>query len=118
MGFLTRCARKYGDVVRLRFFNVGIVLLNHPDHIEQVLVGNNRNFIKDRAERSGLRFLGSGLLTSEGDFWRHQRRLAQPAFRRERINAYGETMVEDAGQMLETWRDGEVRDVAGKSCRA
>jgi len=117
LGFLTRCARKYGDVVRLRFFNVGIVLLNHPDHIEQVLVGNNRNFIKDRAERSGLRFLGSGLLTSEGDFWRHQRRLAQPAFRRERINAYGETMVEDAGQMLETWQDGEVRDVAGEMSR-
>jgi len=117
LGFLTRCAREYGDMVRLRFFYVGIVLLNHPEHIERVLVGEHRNFIKDRAERSGLRFLGSGLLTSEGDFWRRQRRLAQPAFHHERINAYGETMVEGADRMLETWRGGEVRDVAGEMSR-
>jgi cytochrome P450 len=117
LGFLARCAGEYGDVVRMRFFNVGIVLLNHPDHIEQVLVGNNRNFIKDRAERSGLRFLGSGLLTSEGDFWRRQRRLAQPAFHRERINAYGETMVGNAERMLQTWRGGETRDIAAEMSR-
>ena len=117
LGFLTRCAREYGDVVRLRFFHVPIVLLNHPDHIEHVLVANNRNFIKDRAERSGLRFLGNGLLTSEGEFWRRQRRLAQPAFHRERINAYGRTMVEDTRRMLGTWRGGEVRDLAGEMSR-
>ena len=117
LGFLTRCAKEYGDVVRMRFFNVGIVLLNHPDHIEQVLVVDNRHFVKDRAERSGLRFLGSGLLTSEGGFWRRQRRLAQPAFHRERINAYGETMVESAQQMLAGWRSGETRDIAAEMSR-
>ena len=112
LGFLRRCVREYGDVVRLRFLNVPIYLLNHPDHIEYVLVGNNRNFIKDRAERSGLRFLGQGLLTNEGEPWRRQRRLAQPAFHRQRISAYGATMVESAEQMLDSsWRDGETRDV-------
>jgi cytochrome P450 len=44
LGFLTRCARKYGDIVGLRFVNVQAYLLNHPDHIEYVLVRNNRNF--------------------------------------------------------------------------
>ena len=117
LGFLTRCAREYGDVVRLRFFNVRLLLLNHPDHIERVLVRDNRNFIKDRGERSGFRFLGEGLLTSEGDFWRRQRRLAQPAFHRERINAYGETMVGCAQRMLKDWRGGEARDVAGEMSR-
>ncbi len=112
LGFLTRSAREYGDVVRLRFLNVPLYLLNHPDHVEYVLVKNNRNFIKDRAERSGLRFLGQGLLTSEGDYWRRQRRLAQPAFHRQRISAYGRTMVESAEKMLDaSWRDGETREI-------
>jgi cytochrome P450 len=111
LGFLTRCAREYGDVVRLRFVNVPVYLLNHPDHTEYVLVQNNRNFIKSRGERISLGFLGDGLLTSEGSFWRRQRRLAQPAFHRERITAYGEVMAESAGRMVGDWRDGEVRDV-------
>ena len=112
LGFLTRSAKQYGDVVRLRFLNVPLYLLNHPDHVEYVLVRNNRNFIKDRAERSGLRFLGQGLLTSEGDYWRRQRRLAQPAFHRRRISAYGEAMVGSAERMLDrSWRDGETREI-------
>ena len=117
LGFLTKCASEYGDVVRLRFFHERVFLLNHPDHIERVLVKDNRNFVKDRAERSGFRFLGEGLLTSEGDFWRRQRRLAQPAFHRERINAYGETMVGCAERMLALWRDGQTRDVSAEMCR-
>src|SRR5919199_4755857 len=96
LGFLTRCAREYGDVVGLRFVNVPVYLLNHPDHIEYVLVRNNRNFIKSRGERISLSFLGNGLLTSESSFWRRQRRLAQPAFHRERIEAYGRVMAECA----------------------
>jgi cytochrome P450 len=109
--FLTRCAREYGDVVGLRFVNVPVYLLNHPDHVEYVLVRNNRNFIKSRGERISLGFLGNGLLTSEGSFWRRQRRLAQPAFYRERIAAYGEVMVECGERMVAGWRDDEIRDV-------
>ena len=117
LGYLARCAREYGDVVRLRFFHERVFLLNHPDHIERVLIKDNRNFVKDRAERSGFRFLGEGLLTSEGDFWRRQRRLAQPAFHRERINAYGETMVECADRMLGSWHHGETRDISAEMSR-
>lgn len=111
LGFLTRCAREYGDVVGLRFVNVPVYLLSHPDHIEYVLVKNNRNFIKSRGERVSLGFLGGGLLTSEGSFWRCQRRLAQPAFHRERISFYGEVMVKSTERMAVGWRDGEARDV-------
>ncbi len=117
LGFLTRCAREYGDVVRLRFFNVWVFLPNHPDHTEHALVGNHRDFIKDRAESSGLRFLGSGLLTSGGEFWRRRQRLARPTFHRQRINACGGTMVEDAQRTLGSWRSGEVRDFAGEMSR-
>ncbi|MDQ3791593.1 MAG: cytochrome P450, partial [Actinomycetota bacterium] len=111
LGYLTRCSREYGDVVRLRFPGTLAYLITHPDHIEQVLVKNNRNFIKDRYTREELSVLGNGLLISEGDFWRRQRRLAQPAFHRRRVEAYGETMVAFTERLLEGWRDGEVRDV-------
>jgi cytochrome P450 len=75
------------------------------------LVKNNRNFIKSRYFRRELSFLGQGLLNSEGELWRRQRRLAQPAFHRQRINSYGEVMVSHAERMLATWKDGEIRDI-------
>ena len=68
--FLTRCSREYGDVVRLRFPGPPVYLLNGPDHVEHVLVKDNRNFIQGRYFRQELGFLGRGLLTSEGEFWR------------------------------------------------
>jgi cytochrome P450 len=58
-----------------------------------------------------LRFLGQGLFTSEGAFWRRQRRLAQPAFHKERVAGYGRVMVDFAEAMVSTWQEGEVRDV-------
>ncbi|HEX2182782.1 MAG TPA: cytochrome P450, partial [Rubrobacteraceae bacterium] len=111
LGYLTRCSREYGDVVTLRFPGTLAYLITHPDHVEQVLVKNNRNFIKDRYTRMELSVLGNGLLINEGDSWRRQRRLAQPAFHRKRVEAYGETMVAFTERLLEGWRDGEVRNL-------
>ena len=111
--FLINLRRQYGDIARLRFFNVPVFILNKPEHIEYVLVTNNRAFIKPIDFRfpffKGI--FGNGLLTSEGDFWLRQRRLAQPAFHRNRIAEYGRVMVDYAEQMLATWREGETRDL-------
>jgi cytochrome P450 len=111
LGFMSRCSREYGDVVRLLMGSLPLYLLSHPDHAEYVLVKNNRNFIKSRYFRRELSFLGQGLLNSEGELWRRQRRLAQPAFHRRRVSTYGEVMVSHARRMLGRWRDGEIRDV-------
>jgi cytochrome P450 len=111
LDFLSRCSREYGDVVRLRLPGLPLYLLNNPDDVEQVLVKNNRAFVKSRYFRRELGFLGKGLLNSEGEFWRRQRRLAQPTFHRRRINAYGEVMVSYTERMLATWRAGEIRDI-------
>jgi cytochrome P450 len=111
-GFIERC-RDYGDVVRLRFLYLTAYFLYHPRDIEYVLSTNAKNFIKSRNQRSPLfrRVVGNGLLTSEGEVWKRQRRLAQPAFHRHRINAYAETMTDYAERTISTWREGEVRDI-------
>lgn len=112
LGFLTECSRRYGDVVRLSIPSLPpAYLVSNPDLIEQVLVKENRNFIKDRDTRYVLGFLGNGLLTNEGASWRHQRRMTQPAFHRERVRAYGKSMVFYAERMLAGWKGGETRDV-------
>lgn len=111
LGFLSGSARVYGDVATLRFMGQTFYLLSRPDLIDYVLVENNRNFTKTRLLRRNRRLLGEGLLTSEGGFWRRQRRLAQPAFHRKRVAAYGEVMVALAERSLEGWRDGETIDV-------
>jgi cytochrome P450 len=113
LAFVTRLAREHGDVVRTRFLYAACYFVSHPDGIEQVLATKNKDFIKPISFRTPFfrRIVGTGLLTSEGDFWRRQRRLAQPAFHRERINAYGATMVERTVRLASEWSDGETRDV-------
>jgi cytochrome P450 len=111
LGFLTRCARQYGDVVPLRFGTNLVVLLNHPTDIEDVLAKKNRSFTKGRYYRLLRPLLGNGLFTSEGAFWLRQRRLAQPAFHRDRIAGYARTMVEFTEDMLDGWTVGTRRDV-------
>jgi cytochrome P450 len=110
LGVLSRWAHEYGDVVWARFGPRYLVFINHPDLVEEVLVNQNRKFIKHYRLRDATRTLGQGLLISEGEFWRGQRKLAQPAFHRERIAAYGQLMVDLTERMLATWADGQVRD--------
>ncbi|HEX7313583.1 MAG TPA: cytochrome P450 [Pyrinomonadaceae bacterium] len=117
LALLTRVAREYGDVARFNAATQTVYLLNHPDYIKDVLVTNHARFMKGRALQRAKRLLGEGLLTSEGDFWRRQRRLAQPAFHKQRIGGYAATMVEYAGQAAARWRDGETLDVSAEMMR-
>lgn len=111
LGFLTHCGREYGDLVHIRFGPVRSYLLNHPDLIEQALVTNYRSYVKGPAIRNNRVLFGNGLLSSEGDFWRGQRRLAQPAFRRDRIDGYVDTMVKVAERHTASWQDAGTTDV-------
>jgi cytochrome P450 len=111
LGFLRSIRERHGDVVRVAIGPLHVTLLSHPDLVEDVLVTRNRLWQKDRFLQNLRPVLGDGLLSSEGDFWRRQRRLAQPAFHRDRIAAYGEIMVAHASRLATKWRDGETRDV-------
>ena len=94
---------QYGDIYHLRVATRDVIFVGHPEMIKHVLVDNNRNYQKGFAYTKVSAFLGRGLLTSEGEFWRHQRRLAQPAFHQRRIEHFANTMVESTASMLEQW---------------
>src|SRR5437016_9572911 len=111
---LRNVAREYGDIVKLPLGFQPRIFINHPDWITQVLVVQHAKFHKsDLTKRLLGNMLGQGLQTSEDDFWRRQRGLAQPAFRRSRINEYAPTMVDIASQHIREWQGhGEERDLA------
>ncbi len=110
---MRRMAREYGDVVRFHVMNRERILLNDPELIHQVLVMQQSKFHKSElTRRITVRMLGQGLLISEGDFWRRQRRLVQPAFHRMRVNDYAAPMLELAEAHMGDWRDGDRRNMS------
>jgi cytochrome P450 len=117
LDFLQRAAHEYGDIVYFRMGPQEVFFLNHPDYVRDVLVTHHQNFIKGRALQRAKRLLGLGLLTSEGEFHRRQRRLAQPAFHRQRIDGYGRVMIECAARASARWTDGSSLDISREMMR-
>ena len=111
LGFLTACARTHGDAVPLRFAGRRILLLSDPALISEVLVTRHRSFRKHLALRLARPALGDGLLLSEGELWQRQRQRMQPAFRAERLAAYGQVMSDHVQAMLAGWRPGQAIDL-------
>lgn len=115
--FLTRATREHGDAVHFRIGRAHLFFFAHPELVRDVLVTRHASFMKGLALQRTKIVLGEGLLTSEGDLHKRQRRLAQPAFHRERIHGYGEEMVANALIARDRWRDGEELDVAHEMMR-
>jgi cytochrome P450 len=116
LAFVSALARDYGDVVCLGMGPVRAYFLYHPDGVKHLLQDNNQNYVKGELIGRVKVLIGEGLFTSEGDFWRRQRRLAQPAFHRERLVGFAATMVRRTGERLAHWetaaQHGEPIDVA------
>jgi len=111
LDYLKRIVRDYGDVVFVRVVNHPVFVLSHPRDIEEVLLTSHSNFVKSVFLRESKALFGDGLLTSDGPTWVRQRRMLQPSFHHDRVAAYGQMMVEHAERMLDTWQDGETRDL-------
>src|SRR5262249_32072933 len=114
--------RDFGDVVRFRLGPMLIHLACHPDHVRQVLVTHQHRYNKDtRSSAKIVGITGEGLLTSNGDAWRRQRRLMQPVFNAQRLTAYTGVIVEATDRMLDGWQaraaKGEPLDVASEMMR-
>lgn len=111
LNLFTTMTREYGDIVCYRPAPETAYLLNHPDYVKHVLVDNSRNYSK--ATHSNLVFknvVGDGLITSEGDHWRSQRRLMQPVFHKSRIAALAPIVLTETDKMLNSWQGHYARN--------
>lgn len=105
----------YGDVYRIQFLGRERFVLRHPEHLRQVLIDQAACFEKPEqgpAARQLQRFLGQGLLTSNGALWRRQRRLIQPAFQRERLASYAQTIVARTERVLSELHQGQELELS------
>jgi cytochrome P450 len=111
LNFMLKLAREYGDISTFRVGRERVYFVNSPEGVRDVLVNHYDNFLKGRGRSRARKFIGEGLLLSEGELHRRQRRLALPSFHRQRIAAYAEEMGAAAVRCSERWRDGETRDI-------
>jgi cytochrome P450 len=109
--FLNQCVAEYGDIVHWKFWGKSSYLINRPDDIEEVFVTQAHCFTKVNFSYWMNLVLGKGLVTNEGDFWQRQRRLIQPGFYHQRLNNYGNLMVNYTQKLLDNWQEGETRDI-------
>ena len=120
IGLLLGLARDHGEIAHVRLANRHVVLLSDPEYVRHVFQDNYQNYSKQTRGFQVLRsFLANGLLTSEGDEWLRQRRIAQPAFHRGRIAAFGRTMTNAASELADRWEadDASMIDVTAEMTR-
>ena len=99
--------RTYGDVVRYDLLGDTVTALLHPDHVERVLVEEPERFERYLFAEQGFDFAPEGILFTNGEQWRHQRRLFQSGFTMDRIRSYADTMSAYAAEAAAEWEDGQ-----------
>ncbi len=121
LGFQLQACEQFGDVFRFRVGPMTVHYLYHPDHVRRVLVDHQKNYLRGWHYRLLQRLFGNGLVSSEGDYWIRQRRLAQPAFTRQRLAGYADVMVDATARTLTRWREmaasGNAIDIAPEMSR-
>ena len=105
LSYQLRARERYGDVFRSRIGPSLVHFLYHADHVRRVLYEHQKNYPRGWHYRLLRNLVGNGLVASEGDHWRRQRRLAQPAFHRRRLGGYAQVMVEATSRMLARWEE-------------
>ena len=110
LAFYRQCEQR-GGFVRTHVWRLPLCVISAPELIEDVLVKNQRCFVKSGALRSNQLAFGQGLLTSDGELWRRQRRTIQPAFHAQRLRRYGEQMHAATLRMLGSYGDRQVRNI-------
>jgi cytochrome P450 len=114
VGLFMRSQTEFGDVVLFKFGPYDYYLVNDPDVIRHVLVDGAKTYTKSRNYLGLKLVLGDGLLTSEGDFWRRQRKLAQPAFHRESMEGFANQMSSSTRDMLTRWEAEDAKSEGGE----
>lgn len=110
--FLEQTARRFGPISSFRFLNQHIFLIDDPALIQEVLVTQQHNFLRDTGATLLRELVGDGLLTSEEPRHRERRRLLQPAFHRGQVASYADTMVRESRRVSAAWRENAAIDIA------
>ncbi len=110
LGFILTLQEKYPRLATINLLGRKITVLQTADDAKHVLQENNRNYHKSEAYKVLAVFLGNGLLTSEGEFWRRQRKLAQPAFYKQRLTLMADMMVQETEHLLTDWKAHNFED--------
>jgi cytochrome P450 len=106
--------RRYGRAAHYRILFRDVVLLNDPADIREVLIDKAASFGKDRTQKRMKILLGEGLITSDGEAHKRGRRIAAPAFHRQRIQRYATQIVELADGVSRAWQPGQTIDIAAE----
>ncbi|WP_233581448.1 cytochrome P450 [Acidipila sp. EB88] len=109
--FMAGSAQRFGDLLHYRAAGRHIFQCNHPELVQEMLVQHARHHDRGIVMQKAQLVLGQGLLSSEDPHHMRQRRLAQPAFHRDRIAAYGRIIGDYAAHTTFAWRSGETRDL-------
>ena len=104
--------KTFGRIAHYRFFGTTIVFINDPEWIQEILINQAGSFIKERTLKRMKILLGEGLITSDDPIHMRQRRIAAPAFHRQRIAGYAEQIVAEAAAARDAWSEGQEIDVA------
>ena len=104
---------RFGDIYYAPSNGVGLYVLKHPDHLHDVLNKHAADYSKAHTAFDQLvKFLGHGLLTTDGDTWRRQRRMVNPAFTKKRLAGYTAAMAAEAKRSVDSWYPRQVRDMS------
>ena len=114
---LTEIAKKYGEISYFKMGPQHVYLINNPDYIERILIYDHGNFKKGPRLQTAKRVLGEGLVTSEGEYHRNQRKIIQPVFLPKMIASYDEIMSQYAYNMCHNWSDGSILDIHDEMMR-
>jgi cytochrome P450 len=111
LALMRACFDRFGDIYRVFAPGRGVYnyVINHPDDVKRVLLSNHRNYTKGEGMDRVKILLGNGIMTSEGDFWRRQRRMMQPAFHRRVIDQFGALIEEVNDKFAERWAASAAR---------
>lgn len=103
LGYVPDLKQRFGDCVHYRVGFTPVYQFTHPDQLQEILVTKARAFRKtDRFHHVLGRWLGNGLLLSNGDQWANQRRLVQPAFHPQQLPYHAEAIVARANDLIES----------------
>jgi len=99
LALMRECFARFGDVYRVFAPGRGVYnyVINHPSDVKRVLLSNHRNYTKGEGMDRVKILLGNGIMTSEGDFWRRQRRMMQPSFHRRVLDRFRQ-LVHDVNE--------------------